>query len=94
MFSSAAALETAGVGPLREYLQENGDWPLLLGDTWASGGFDWLKTIADLRRVFLSSALLTVYVDQDYQDANTNTIYVSSGNLSLFEFGNSAYPPF
>jgi len=71
-------LEQAGVQPLRDVLKQHGDWPLLLGDTWETTGFNWLTTIADLRRVYLDTAILSVYVDQDYHNADVNTIYVSN----------------
>jgi len=71
-------LETVGVKPIRDALQQpqHGDWPVLIGSRWNLESFHWLTTISDLRRVFLDTAIISVYVDQDLKDSDNYSIYV------------------
>lgn len=65
--------------PIRDTLQEadHGDWPILIGSEWKLASFDWIKTMSDLRRNFLDTAIISVSVDQDIKDSDNYAIYVS-----------------
>lgn len=72
------AIEAAGLSPLRNVLADFGGWQLLNPGTWNSSSFDWLETVAEVRRRTLQSTIIAAYVTADYKNTTRALIYVSS----------------
>lgn len=75
----ADELDKVGLNPLWEILEKYGGWPMLYEEgTWNSSNFDWMKSMADLKKFFGTSTLLDINSNQNTNSIKYNTIHVSS----------------
>jgi len=77
------AIEAVGLQPLTQIIQEFGGWQLLNPGVWNSTAFDWLKSVGEVRRRTLQSAILSVYVSADLKNTTKSVIYLDQPGFGL-----------
>lgn len=70
-----------GVKPMVEFLETLGGWPVLTSD-WSGADFDWLKTIAILRR-YGDRILIKESVNYNKKNSSLSIIYIDQSHLGL-----------
>lgn len=72
-------IETRGVKPLTDILEAYGGWPVIKGDLWSEGSWDWFEVIKKFRRMGLETNLLfTFSVTTNLKNSSTRILDVSS----------------
>jgi membrane metallo-endopeptidase-like protein 1 len=73
--SDINALDSVGLGPVLKLLRSYGGWPLML--EFNGNSFDWMKSLADLKRKFGTSALFDIQVNQNILQPQYSQVHVS-----------------
>ena len=71
----AEEIEARRGDPLLKLLKELGGFPVVEGDNWNEEGFDWMKTITDLRKLN-NDILVTIWVGPDIKNSDDNIVQV------------------
>ncbi|ODM97501.1 Neprilysin [Orchesella cincta] len=77
------AIEVVGLEPLNQVITEFGGWQLLNPGVWNSSAFDWLKSVAEVRRRSLQSVILSVYVSADLKNTTRSAVYLDQPGFGL-----------
>ncbi|CAL8073146.1 unnamed protein product [Orchesella dallaii] len=77
------AIEAVGLEPLTQIIGEFGGWQLVNPGVWNSTAFDWLKSVADVRRRSLQSAIISMYVSADIKNTTKSVIYLDQPGFGL-----------
>lgn len=75
-------LETLGVTPLVNLLEQFGGWPMTVGD-WSENNFDWQFSVAEARRQLGADYLVSVWVFADQKSTDETAIYVDQSSLGM-----------
>lgn len=68
------AMEEVGLIPVLATLVAYGGWPAVTPN-WVGSSFNVIQTIGDIRRVFLDSILVDIYVTQDLKNTTKSVVY-------------------
>lgn len=75
-------LESLGLKPLTDLLNQFGGWPMTLSD-WNADKFDWKVATAAGRKLYGVNYLLTVYNYLDSNNTAQSSIYIDQSSLAL-----------
>ncbi|CAL8113996.1 unnamed protein product [Orchesella dallaii] len=82
--SDVDELDRVGLQPLWDILEKYGGWPMLYEEgKWNSSNFDWMKSMADLKKFFGTSAILDINSNQNTNTIKYNTIHVQQPSLFI-----------
>ena len=81
MWAVSAHIEKHGVTPLLDILRHLGGWPVLDGDAWKDGKFDWRQSVFDFRAMGYS---VDYFMDFSVSTDAKNSTYRSI-NVSLMQ---------
>lgn len=71
-------IEERGIKPIIDMLESFGGWPVLWGDSWSEGNFDWIETIKLFRQKgFNTNVIFTLKIDIDWKNSSKYISYVS-----------------
>jgi len=76
----SAHIEKRGVTPLLDILRHLGGWPVLDGDAWNDGKFDWRQSVFDFRAMgysvdyFMDFSVSTDAKNSSYRSINVSLI--------------------
>lgn len=74
---STGELEKVGLKPVFQMLQLYGGWPILSPPgTWNATNFNWWRSMADLKRMFGTSSIFDIVVNQHLSNPNFSTVHV------------------
>ncbi|CAH1395389.1 unnamed protein product [Nezara viridula] len=77
-------IEANGEEGVRQLLKTLGGWPVLEGDSWEDGMFDWRETVYKFRNAGLSvDYIIDFSVSVDYKNTTYRIIDLDQGSLSL-----------
>uniref|UniRef100_A0ABD2WCJ0 Endothelin-converting enzyme 1 n=1 Tax=Trichogramma kaykai TaxID=54128 RepID=A0ABD2WCJ0_9HYME len=80
----SASIEKKGIASVLNYTRKLGGWPVLIGDSWNSSGFDVSETLYQMRRIGLRpNAIMDLFVFSDINDTSTNVLYIDSPRLTV-----------
>ena len=80
MWAVSAHIESRGVTPLLDILRHLGGWPVLDGDAWTDGKFDWRQSVFDFRAIgysvdyFMDFSVSTDAKNSSYRSINVSLI--------------------
>lgn len=77
-----ATLETIGLQPLTDFLNQFGGWPMT-DNSWSDALFDWQVSVSEARKQVAAGYLISVWVFADEKDTFSTTIYVDQTSLGL-----------
>lgn len=69
--------------PLVNLVNFQGGWPKIESKSWYESEYDWLKTVADLRRKLGVNVLIGMEIIADFEDINTHRIMVGAPQLEF-----------
>ncbi|XP_068224431.1 neprilysin-1-like [Palaemon carinicauda] len=75
-------LESVGVTPLTDFLEQYGGWPMTL-QSWVETSFDWQVTVADARKLLGQDYLIKVWVFADEKDTYSTAIHIDQSSLGM-----------
>jgi hypothetical protein len=81
VWAVSAHIESLGVTPLLDILRHLGGWPVLDGDAWNEGSFDWRRSVFDFRAMGYS---VDYFMDFSVSTDAKNSTYRSI-NVSLMQ---------
>ncbi|CAL8113994.1 unnamed protein product [Orchesella dallaii] len=84
--SDVDELDRVGLQPLWDILEKYGGWPMLYEEgKWNSSNFDWMKSMADLKKFFGTSAILDLEINPNQYNSTIkyNTILVQQPSLFI-----------
>lgn len=71
-------IEERGIKPLSDILEAYGGWPVVKGDLWSEGGFDWVEVIKKFRRMGLDTYIVFAFsVVTDLKNSTGRVLDVS-----------------
>jgi len=87
-------LDRVGLNPILSFLEEYGGWPMIKqgAGSWSPDKFDWLKSMADLKRLFGTSAFFDIQINQNIAQPQYSTIHVRK-DFSIGIWEPSNYSP-
>lgn len=72
-------IEERGIKPLSDILEAYGGWPVVKGDLWSEGGWDWVEVIKKFRRMGLDTSIIFSFgVVTDLKNSTGRVMDVSS----------------
>ncbi|KAK3870388.1 hypothetical protein Pcinc_024381 [Petrolisthes cinctipes] len=77
-----ALLETIGLQPLIDFLNQFGGWPMT-DSNWSDALFDWQVSISEARKQVAAGYLINLWVFADEKDTFSTTIYIDQTSLGL-----------
>ncbi|OXA51353.1 Neprilysin [Folsomia candida] len=81
---STGELEKVGLKPVFQMLQLYGGWPILSPPgTWNATNFNWWRSMADLKRMFGTSSIFDIVVNQHLSNPNFSTVHLQQPSLFL-----------
>lgn len=71
-------IEERGIKPLQDIFEMFGGWPVVKGDLWNEGNWEWIDVLKKFRRMgFATSILFRFTVDTDLRNSSTRILEVS-----------------
>jgi len=81
---NVSKIEERGNEPLKNILQMYGGWPVIEGDSWSEGSFDWMDTMRRFRMMGLDhSIIITVDVLPDAVESDKRIIVIDQPSFGL-----------
>ncbi|XP_015600086.1 neprilysin-2 isoform X3 [Cephus cinctus] len=78
------AIESLGLDPLKKILQKLGGWPVLDGDSWKDGDFDWKKSVYVFRKMGYSvDYFIDFSIGVDLKNSTKRVIDLDQASLGL-----------
>jgi hypothetical protein len=78
LWNVAAHIESRGFTPLLDILHQLGGWPVLDGDTWNAGNFDWRQSVFNFKAMGYSvDYFIDFSVSTDAKNSSYRSINVS-----------------
>lgn len=72
-------IEARGIKPLADILEAFGGWPVLKGDLWSEGSFDWIETIKKFRRMGFDTYIIFAFSSEtDLKNSSQRNLVVSN----------------
>lgn len=79
-----AVIEERGVKPLADILEAFGGWPVLKGDLWSDGAFDWVETIKKFRRMGFDTYVIFAFnAETNLKNSSERILVVSKAKKKL-----------
>jgi predicted metalloendopeptidase len=77
-------IETRGIKPLLDIHEELGGWPVVKGDAWDEGSWNWVKSVQDFRRKGYSTDYIFDFsVGTDLKNSTRRIIDIDQASLGL-----------
>lgn len=71
-------IEERGIKPLADILEAFGGWPVLKGDLWSEGSFDWVETIKKFRIMGFDTYIIFAFsAETDLKNSTSRVLVVS-----------------
>lgn len=71
-------IEERGIKPLADILESFGGWPVLKGNLWSEGAFDWVETIKKFRRMGFDTYVIFAFSSETNLKNSSERILVVS----------------
>ncbi|KAJ9599169.1 hypothetical protein L9F63_010346 [Diploptera punctata] len=77
-------IESRGLAPLKQILEELGGWPVLEGDSWDAAKYDWRQSVYNFRKTGYSvDYFMDFSVSTDAKNSSYHVIVVDQASLGI-----------
>lgn len=73
-----ATIEERGIKPMADILEALGGWPVLKGNLWSDGAFDWVETVLKFRRMGFDTYIVFAFLPETHLRNSSERILVVS----------------
>ncbi|XP_054157418.1 neprilysin-2-like isoform X2 [Oppia nitens] len=79
-----SAIENYGADPLRDLLKDLGGWPVVTGDKWDNGTFEWIRVTEQIRQLgFRADMFVQFKVIADVLNNTKKVLFLDEATLGL-----------
>ncbi|KRT83254.1 Peptidase, partial [Oryctes borbonicus] len=77
-------IEDMALTPLKTFLAQFGDWPVVKGDEWNEAKFDWTQTVGEIEKEgFNSNLLMSLVIQPDSKNSSKSIITIDEAELAV-----------